>query len=312
VKKLNIVFMGSPDFAVPSLNKLHESGHTIVAVVTGPDKKRGRGSALSPTPVKEAAQLHQIHVIESDSMHSPELQDSLKRLNPDLFVVVAFKLLPDSLLKIPNIGSVNLHASLLPKFRGAAPIHHAVMQGETKTGCTIFMLDSGMDTGGIIDQNTIDIGIDETTGSVYERLMHTGSDLLLSAVKNISEGTYTLNHQDESKATKAPKLFDHHCHVDFHKPAHEVHNQIRGLSPFPCAYAMLNGKKIKLLKSTIQVGSTISAKPGEMVVDGANAFVGCLDKPLCLLHIQPEGKRVMPASDFLRGQSGDVIFSNAD
>lgn len=312
VKKLNIVFMGSPDFAVPSLKKLHQSRHKICAVVTGTDKKRGRGSSLSPTPVKETSIALNIPVIEADSMHSTELHEVLLSLKPDLFVVVAFKILPDAMLRIPAIGSVNLHASLLPKYRGAAPIHHAVMQGETETGCTVFMLDSGMDTGGIIAQNSISIGQDETTGSVYTRLMDSGSDVLKRAVDSIADGTYTLQKQDDSQATKAPKLFDEHCKVDFNRPAQVVHNHIRGLSPFPCAYATLDGKKNKLLESSILITSNKEFESGKMFMDEHHVFVGCKDKPLCLLTIQVEGKRAMSAIEFMRGYSGHGQLQKPD
>lgn len=304
--------MGSPDFAVPSLKKLHQSRHEICAVVTGTDKKRGRGSALSPTPVKETALALTIPVIEADSMHSKELQDTLLSLKPDLFVVVAFKILPDAMLRIPAIGSVNLHASLLPKYRGAAPIHHAVMQGETETGCTVFMLDSGMDTGGLIAQNQISISQNETTGSVYTRLMESGSNILRAAVDAIADGTYTLQKQDNTQATKAPKLFDEHCKVDFNRPAHVVHNHIRGLSPFPSAYAILDGKKIKLLQSSIQISSDEKTEIGKLFIEGNHVFVGCVDKPLCLLTIQVEGKRAMSAIDFMRGYIGNGILTKPD
>lgn len=305
---LNIVFMGSPDFAVPSLENLIRSRHNILAVVSGPDKRRGRGRLTSPTPVKKTAESHHIPVIEADSMSNSTLAEKLISLKPDLFVVVAFKILPDVLLQIPAKGSVNLHASLLPKYRGAAPIHHAVMNGESETGCTVFKLDTGIDTGGIITQSKIPVGPDETTGSVYERLMHSGSQLLTEAVNAIADETAVYQKQDESQATSAPKLFDYHCIVDFNRPAQRVHNHIRGLSPFPCAYSMLDGKKMKLLRSTIQSTIETDVQPGAIFEENGKMFVSCADLALELTEVQYEGKRKMKAIEFLRGYHGEPVF----
>lgn len=308
MRRLKIVFMGSPDFAVPSLEKLATSRHDICAVVTGTDKKRGRGSALSPTPVKAIAQKLGIPVIESDNMRDGQLTANLTALKPDLFAVVAFKILPGPLLAIPNMGSVNLHASLLPKYRGAAPIHHAVMNGEKETGCTIFKLDKGMDTGGIIKQHSISIGKNETTGSVYSRLMETGSVLLVEAIDMLANGFRDVIKQDDSKATKAPKLFDEHCLADFNLPAQAVHNQIRGLSPFPAAYATLDGNKMKLLASAIDITSSENKATGHLFEDDGNIFVMCSDRALCLTEVQYQGKKAMPAIEFMRGYQGTTAF----
>lgn len=311
MKRLRIVFMGSPDFAVPSLEKLASAGnHDIIAVVSGTDKKRGRGSALSPTPVKAKALELGIRVIEADSMKDSSLHQKLEGLNPDLFVVVAFKILPAEMLSIPSLGSVNLHASLLPKYRGAAPIHHAVMRGETETGCTIFKLDAGVDTGGIILQRSLDIGPDETTGSVYTRLMKAGSDALNEAINRIADGSATYTQQDDSKATPAPKLFDEHCVVDFSKPAAQVHNQIRGLSPFPAAYTLLDGKKLKLLSSSLISDDEKNDHFGKVVEsnDGNTVMISCNPGTIALGDIRYEGKKQMPATDFFRGYQGERVL----
>ncbi|MEX2363392.1 MAG: methionyl-tRNA formyltransferase, partial [Balneolaceae bacterium] len=202
---MNIVFMGSPEFALPSLEKLYESAHTIKAVVSNKDKRRGRGSKTSPTPVKARALELNLPVIEADDLQSEEFEESLKALNADLFVVVAFRILPKNILEIPRKGSVNLHASLLPKYRGAAPIHWAIINGEEETGCTVFFLDELVDTGNILAQKKTHIGENETTGELYERLRHLGSDLLVEAVNSIKTGDYTLSSQNDAFATPAPK-----------------------------------------------------------------------------------------------------------
>ena len=301
---LRIVFMGSPEFAVPSLQKLANSGHKIVTVVSGTDKKRGRGNELSPTPVKSAALALGLPVLGFASMKDPGLESSLKDLLPDLIVIVAFKILPDRILSIPKFGSINLHASLLPAYRGAAPIHHAVMNGETKTGCTVFKLDSGIDTGGILLQKATPIGPDETTGSVYDKLMRMGGDLIVEAVALIASGKAEFRPQDDGKASPAPKLFDEDCKVDFNRPAIEVHNKIRGLSPFPCAYAMLDGKRLKLLASHYREGIGKKGAPGNVSMDGDEIYVACLDESIRLDEVRYEGKRQMKAVDFFRGFRG--------
>ncbi|MCH8558796.1 MAG: methionyl-tRNA formyltransferase [Balneolia bacterium] len=312
MRRLRIVFMGSPDFAVPSLEKLVSAGnHDIVSVVSGTDKKRGRGSALSPTPVKAKALELGFSVIEADSMKDPSLHAKLAELNPDLFVVVAFKILPSEMLAIPALGSVNLHASLLPKYRGAAPIHHAVMRGETDTGCTIFKLDAGVDTGGIILQHSLEIGPDETTGSVYTRLMKAGSEALNEAVNRIADGSASYSKQDDSKATPAPKLFDEHCVVDFSRPAPEVHNQIRGLSPFPTAYTLLDGKKLKLMSSSLISEDEKHDHFGKVIEsdDGDSVMISCNPGTIVLGDVRYEGKKQMPATDFFRGYQGERVLN---
>jgi methionyl-tRNA formyltransferase len=299
-----IIFMGTPDFAVPSLNELHQRGFDIAAVVSGPDKKRGRGSELSATPVKKAAVNLGLKVIETDNLKSELFAAQIKALKPDLLVVVAFRILPPSVLAIPCVGSVNLHASLLPKYRGAAPIHHAVMNGEEKTGATIFFLDDNVDTGSCLSRIETAIGPDETTGDVYERLMHLGAGLLADTVEDIRNGNHNALPQDHSQATLAPKLFQQHCEVDFNRPALQVHNQIRGLSPHPCAFSWIDGKRLKLLRST--VGSGVSEHPaGEILSMDDKFIVTCANGSFVeLLQVQLEGKKSTDGNSFLRGYSG--------
>lgn len=296
---MNIVFMGSPEFAIPSLTLLHESHHTIQAVVSNRDKRRGRGSDTQPTPVKAKALELGLTVIEVDDLHDPAFADQIKALEPDLLVVVAFRILPASVLAIPAIGSVNLHASLLPQYRGAAPIHRAVMNGETETGCTIFFLDERVDTGKIILQEHTGIGPDETTGEVYERLMHSGANTLMKAVDAIESGESQAMEQNDTLATPAPKLFREDAHIDFDRSAEEVHNHIRGLSPFPGAWAMLDDEKLNIYRSARTELEGLQA--GVLHTSGERLFVGCADGALELLEIQLPGKKRMFVSDFLKG-----------
>ena len=300
---MNIVFMGSPDFAIPSLEKIHQSAHTIKAVVSNVDKRRGRGSGKMPTPVKAKALELGLPVIEVEHLRSDKFAAQLAELDADLFVVVAFRILPKKVLEIPRIGSVNLHASLLPKFRGAAPIHWAVMQGEKKTGCTIFFLDEKVDTGRIILQKETAIGELETTGEVYERLMYMGSYTLVEALDLIEHGTYKAVTQNDEMATPAPKLFKEHCHLDFNRSAKEVHDHIRGLSPFPTAWAEYDGEKMNVYRS--KPGPVLSAEAGEIIIKDGKFLVGCLGGTVEILEMQLPGKRRMRAEEYLKGYDFD-------
>lgn len=297
--------MGSPDFAIPSLEKLHASDHEIVSVVSNVDKRRGRGGGTSPTPVKARAQELDLPVITVDDLSSSDFAEQLAALDADLFVVVAFRILPAKILEMPSIGSVNLHASLLPKYRGAAPIHWAVMNGEEETGCSIFFLDEQVDTGAIIRQEKTPIGENETTGEVYNRLKEMGSNVLLTAVDEIASGHYATHEQDDKKATPAPKLFTEDCKVDFDRPAREVHNKIRGLSPFPTAWTILDDLKFNMYRS--KVGPDRNLKPGEVLFD-EELFVGCADDTVILEEVQLQGKKRMDARDFMHGYNGAGII----
>lgn len=298
--------MGSPDFAIPSLEKLMASPHEIVAVVSNPDKRRGRGSETSPTAVKARAMKAGLPVISVDDLSSDIFADELEKLEADLFVVVAFRILPKRILEIPTKGSINLHASLLPKYRGAAPIHWAVINGEEKTGCTVFFLDEKVDTGSIIKQGETPIGPNETTGDLYGRLKEMGSKLLLDAVDEIEDGSYSLSPQDDSKATPAPKLFTEDCRIDFDGQALNIHNKIRGLSPFPTAWAELDDLKFNMYRSS--VGDTERYKPGQIGLHDGQMMVGTKDKDLILEEVQIQGKRRMSGRDFMNGYSGTGII----
>jgi len=304
---LRIVFMGSPDFAVPSLDLLHESDHEIVAVVSGSDKRRRRRGEPEPTPVKERAIGYGLKTIDADDMKSPELEKTLKTLNADLFVVVAFKILPKSLLKIPSKGSINLHASLLPKYRGAAPIHWAVINGEQTTGTSVFFLDEDVDTGKIIKQKPTPIGPNETTGDLYDRLKNEGAGLIAECVNLIATGKYNLTEQNEAEATPAPKLFNENTAIDFEKPSAEVHNLVRGLNPFPVAWCRYGDLKMNVYKTII--GPDIELDPGELSLVDEQLLAGCGTGTVELLQVQLPGRKRMSGLEFANGYKLEINLS---
>lgn len=296
---MKIVFMGSPDFAVSSLNALHASSHQILAVVSHPDKRRGRGGSATPTAVKARALELGLPVIEVDDLKSPGFATQLEELGADLFVVVAFRVLPRHLLEIPAKGSVNLHASLLPKYRGAAPIHWAIINGEKQTGCTVFFLDEQVDTGNIIAQKSTPVGENETTGDVYQRLADMGSKLLVEALNTIESGNFSLTKQQDDLATPAPKLFKEDCHINFNEAAARVHNKIRGLSPFPTAWALWGDQKFNIYRSALTADE--SPGPGELFEKNKRLLVGCKDGALELLEVQLPGTKRLSGSEFISG-----------
>lgn len=303
---MNIVFMGTPDFAVPSLEQINHSSHQIQAVVTGVDKRRGRGSKKSPTAVKAKALELDLPVIEVENLDSASFEEELRNLAVDLFVVVAFRVLPANILAIPAEGAVNLHASLLPKYRGAAPIHWAVMNGEQQTGCTVFMLDETVDTGEIIAQTTTDIGRNETTGDLYGRLKKQGSQLLAETVDDIEADDFTLTSQNDKMATPAPKLFTDDCKINFHQPAENVHNRIRGLSPFPTAWAELDDLKFSMYRSVLSADQPLT--PGHIAHKNGEMVVGCGEGSVVLKEVKMEGKKKMNGHDFMNGYHGSGVL----
>jgi methionyl-tRNA formyltransferase len=309
--------MGSPDFAVPGLVALNtnmSSQCTVVGVASNPDKRRGRGNKTSATPVKEKALALDIPVFDVDKTSDTAFHEWLKSLKPDLLVVTAFRILPKEVLAIPTIGSINVHASLLPKYRGAAPIHHAIMKGEKETGLTSFFLTQKMDAGKLILQEKISIGPDETTGEVYNRLMQLSGPFLLKTITKIIDNNLDLIEQDEDLASPAPKLFAEHCVIDWQRQATEVHNLIRGLSPFPGAYSVSkDGTRYNFIRSSlvnesaelIEVLSNL--KVGETAKFEGKMLVKCGDlngqiTAVYIEELKPEGKRSMSGIDVLNGK----------
>lgn len=298
---MKIVFFGTPDFAVPSLDVLNKSKHEIVAVVTAPDKERGRGRKVSFTAIKEYAIANKLNCLQPESMKDDEFVDTLLELNADLFVIVAFKILPRSVYTIPKSGSFNLHGSLLPKYRGAAPIHWAIMNGDKVTGVTTFFLEDKVDTGNIILQAELPIKEDDDLGTVHDKMSLLGAEVVLETVDTIESGILDLQKQDNSLASPAPKIEKELGLIDWNKPAQQIHNLIRGLSPFPGAYFLHNNLKYKVFKSSI--GKSINLSPSEIKQTKDEIFIECSDSSLQIFELQPEGRKRMSADAFLRGYS---------
>lgn len=298
--------MGTPEFAVGSLSTLINSNKEVVAVVTVPDKPAGRGLKLRESAVKQYALSRHLPVLQPVSLKDPDFIEELKSYNANLFVVVAFRKLPDEVWSLPESGTFNLHASLLPDYRGAAPINHAVINGESMTGVTTFFLNSEIDTGRIILNRSVEIGPDETAGELHDRLMVTGAELTLETVNAIESGTFTLTEQP--KATNplksAPRIFRKDCQINWNEPALKVHNLIRGLSPYPGAFSSMhttNGTiEVKIIRSAIASFEAI-LMPGETAIRDNRLYAACAGGFIEILQLQPAGKKAMETPDFLRG-----------
>ena len=297
---MNIVFMGTPDFSLPSLKILLESKHKVLAVVTQPDKERGRGQKVSFTPVKQFAIENNIPVYQPEKLKgNEEFVEQMKSLNPDLFVVVAFRILPKEVFEIPKFGSFNLHGSYLPKYRGAAPIQWALINGETETGLTTFKLAEKVDTGNIYLQQKLDIYPEDNFETLHDRMSELGAKMVFETINLIESGNYELKQQDDSLASPAPKITKEICQIDWNKSAVEVHNLVRGLSPIPAAFFIYDGKVIKVYKT--QVVSGINLKPFQFHQTKTELIIGCGKDALRILEIQQEGKKRMNTEEFLRG-----------
>ena len=298
-----IIFFGTPQFAVPTLEQLLASRHEVRGVVTQPDKPRGRGQKVADSPVKAAAVAHGLPVFQPDRLRDPQVAGMLGSWTPDLGVVAAYgKLIPENLLRLPRFGMINVHASLLPKYRGAAPVHRAVIDGEPETGVTIMQMVAALDAGDMIAKVTRPIGPDETSDAVELALAELGARLLVDVVDRIEAGTASAEPQDEAAFTYAPRLTKEEGLVDWTLPARAIHNRVRGLYPWPHAYAFLDGSRIILLKTHV-VDDTSSAEPGKIVdvtrdairVATGHGGVVAIDE------LQAEGKRPMRTRDFLAG-----------
>ena len=297
---MDIVFMGTPEFAVPSLVALTDAEYTPMAVVTGPDRPRGRGQEVSPTPVKKVAVDAGIGMIlQPESVKDDAFAQQMADLAPDVMVVVAFKILPPEVYTQAQKGAFNLHGSLLPKYRGAAPINWAVMNGETETGVTTFFLEKVVDTGNIILQKTMPIGPNETAGDVHDRMMHLGAEAVVETVRQIESGTVTIRSQDDTEATPAPKIFTDDCEIPWDAPAADVHNHIRGLSPYPGAWTMHDGTRLKVYRS--RKAASGRGAPGDVLAADDVLTVACGEGAVHLDTVQQPGKRRLPAADFLNG-----------
>ena len=302
---MRIVFMGTPEFAVPSLRLLAERGYRPVAVVTGPDRERGRGQQVQATPVKEAAlELGIEHLLQPGSVKSEAFAEQVAALEPDVIAVAAFKILPAAVFTQAAKGAFNLHSSLLPKYRGAAPIHRAVMAGETQTGVTTFLLEETVDTGDIILKRTTPIGPNETAGEVHDRLKEIGAEAVVETVRQLEEGTVAASPQDASEATPAPKLKSNDGKVPWEADAQVVHNHIRGLSPWPGAWTMHQGTRLKLYRSRLPEDAPAlpaARPPGTVLETEPRLLVACGREAVVLTELQQPGKTVLEAADFLHG-----------
>ncbi|MFA5832432.1 MAG: methionyl-tRNA formyltransferase [Bacteroidota bacterium] len=303
---MKIVFMGTPDFAVPSLEILLKNNYTISAVVTAPDKPRGRGQQVSFTPVKECAQKYSLPIFQPQSLKDPQFIAQLAELKPDLFVIVAFRILPKEVYSIPDKGAFNLHASLLPKYRGAAPINWAIINGEKESGVTTFFLQDKVDTGNIILQEKVTITDEMNAGELHDALSDIGSRAVLETVQRIEQGIANPQKQNDLLASPAPKIFKETCRIDWSRSAEKIHNFIRGLSPYPAAWTSHNGKVVKIFKSRrteneIQNSGFKIHGAGEILVSEKQLFVAAENSVLEILELQQEGKKRMSAEEFLRG-----------
>ena len=303
MEDLRIIFYGTAEFAVPSLEKIFENGFKPVAVVTAPDKPAGRGQALRPSPVKIAAEKLGIPVLQPRNMKKDEFFEEIKRINPDLQVIVAFRMMPERIWSFPRLGSLNLHSSLLPNYRGAAPIHWAIINGETETGVTTFFLKHEIDTGDLILQEKEPIKEEDTLGSLYERLKIRGANLLLKTLEQIRSGNLESHPQNESTALKAaPKIFKEDARIDWSASSKSIYDLVRGTNPFPIAWSEINGKRINILE--VQLTAKDSIGPGLLDTDNKDfALMGCGDKMISLEVIQAEGGKKMKIKDFLNGNT---------
>ena len=308
---MNIVFMGTPDFAVPCLKTLADSTHTVSAVFTQPDKPKGRGYKMIPTPVKKAAQEYNIPVYQPLSLRKGEDAEAgmkvLKELSPDLIVVTAYgQILPEEILNLPKYGCINIHASLLPAYRGAAPINWCILNGETKTGVTSMQMDKGLDTGDMLLRRETEIGENETYQELYDRLAVMGGEVLADTLKAVEEGTLAPEKQDDSLSCYSPMITKSMSALDFSKSAKELHNTVRGVTGF----TLMGGKRLKIFRSVIENGTDEKAANGE-IVDADKFTVKCGDGGLLTFtEIQAEGGKRMKTADFLRGKKitkGEIL-----
>ena len=301
-KKPRIVFMGTPDFAVASLRALLEAKMNVVGVVTAPDKPGGRGMQLQQSAVKQFALAHDLPLLQPEKLKSPEFFESLTNWKPDIQVVVAFRMLPEIIWSLPPMGTLNVHGSLLPQYRGAAPINWAIINGEKETGVTTFQLQHAIDTGAILLQDRIPIPTQMTAGELHDTMMIVGANLLVKTLNELFTNSIKSVPQIESAEIKhAPKLFTKDCEINWEAPVEKIHNLVRGLAPFPGAITKIEGKIVKLF-ATRMIHEKPKEPVGSFVTDGKTfAQIACSDGYLALDDIQWEGKKRMPILDFLRG-----------
>ncbi|HSQ44939.1 MAG TPA: methionyl-tRNA formyltransferase [Ginsengibacter sp.] len=305
MSNLRIIFMGTPQFAVPSLERLVDAGYNIVAVITAPDKPSGRGLQMSESAVKKFALSKNLRILQPEKLKDPAFINELKDLHADVQVVVAFRMLPEAVWNMPPLGTINLHASLLPQYRGAAPINWAIINGEKETGVTTFKLQHEIDTGNILLQKKIIIGDTENAGELHDRMMEIGADLLLQTINELADNN--LKEQPQAWALNiqslrhAPKIFTETCEIRWDKNVDEVYNLIRGLSPYPAAFTFLKEKKLKIFNAQKEI-AVVNETPGQLVTDNKTYLkFACNNGYISIKELQLEGKKKMQVEDFLRG-----------
>lgn len=302
--------MGTPGFAVPSLKTLIDNKYNVVSVVTVPDKKKGRGQVISESAVKLLALENRLEILQPINLKDIEFTEKIRSLHPDLIIVVAFRILPKEIFTIPASGSFNLHASLLPKYRGAAPINWAIINGETETGVTSFFLKEKVDTGNVIIQKKISIDPDDNAGKLHDKLAELGAEAVLETVRLIEKGNFSVSEQDNSLASPAPKIFREDCQINWEQRALNIHNFVRGLSPYPGAYSCLENKNVKIHKTNITEIRSLD-NPGKIIFENKKLYVSAEDNLIEIMELQPEGKKRISALDFINGadKTKELIFN---
>ncbi len=297
---MKLIFMGTPEFALPSLRAILASHHSLLAVVTAPDAPRGRGQHLSPTPVKAEAAGRGIPVLQPEKMRDPAFASALASYGADLFVVVAFRILPREVFTLPSLGTFNLHASLLPKYRGAAPINRAIMNGERETGVTTFFIREQVDTGSVLLRKKTAIGADETAGELHDRLAVLGAEAVMETLELIERGGSAPELQDEALATAAPKIFHQDCRIDWSLPARRLHDFVRGLSPHPGAWTLHASAPFKIYRTRV-LDEDAPGLPGTLLEARKRLVVACGRGSVEILELKPESRKKMTGEEFLRG-----------
>ena len=308
--RMNIIFMGTSGFGIPCAHAILESGRSITSVVTVPDKPQGRGLQTLPSPIKQWAQSHNLPILQPVKLRDPEFIEAIRSLAPDVIVVVAFRILPPEIFSIPSRGSFNLHASLLPKYRGAAPIQWSLINGERETGVTTFFLKEQVDTGNIIVQEKIPIGERETFGELHDRLATLGASVVLRTLDMIENNTAKALVQDDTQSSPAPKITKELCRIDWHKPAREIHNLVRALSPAPGAWTTIDGSVVKIFLAIPVANGSITAVPGTCTINGDRLLVATGAGMIEIVEAQREGRKRMTTANFIQGRNikhGDLF-----
>jgi methionyl-tRNA formyltransferase len=299
-----IIFFGTPEIAVPVLERV-AAEYNVIGVVTNEDKEQGRGRKLLPSEIKVVAEKLGLPILQPADLKAPEFADELAQFEADIFLVFAYKILPAHILSIPKIGSFNIHPSLLPRYRGAAPINHTIINGDTETGITTFLLEEKVDAGGILLQDKFSLQENLTAGDLYEIVMDKAPDIAFRTIRKLASGDKTLLLQDSALVTKAPKIFRENCEIDLTKNAFEVKNFINGVSPVPGAWKIWNGKNVKFLRAQV-AELALNIESGEYLIENKKLFLGCSGGAIEILEIQPEGKKLMKIHDFVNGFRGDI------